>query len=56
MTPYERLLLLFLAKHLHASLDDWTYQPTRGEVRQKLDEIMRGLMQEESEALDKAEP
>jgi hypothetical protein len=55
MTPFERELLKFLALHLRASLDDWTYQPTRGEIRQKLDDILRGLAQEESEALSKPE-
>lgn len=47
MSPAERDLLLFLVMHLRSTLDDWTYQPSRGEVRQRLDEQLQRLRDED---------
>lgn len=51
MSPAERELLIFLTMYIreeHLGADDWSMRPSKAEIRQRLDDILKRLQAEEA--------
>ncbi len=50
MTPAERNILIFLARHLLSECRQWDHRPSRGELQEKLELLIEEAQRESREA------